>query len=120
VSAAAKRSKPYTVVGLARVKCAHCGEPASRQWSLRPCALGRTAWYPLCAAHDLTLNATVLHFLNVPDADALLAAYAALAQVGAHAERGDALAAPFMGDAVGHKADAPTPVSIPISTAKGE
>jgi hypothetical protein len=60
---------------------------------------------------------------QVAIADGALAAIRALAQVGAHAERGDAHAAPFMGDAVGRQADAPNtvlPVPIPISTAKGE
>lgn len=69
------RSQPYTAAGLLRRPCAHCGELASQQWSLRPCAIGRTGWYPLCVDCDVKLNAIVMEFLNVPDREARLAAY---------------------------------------------
>lgn len=71
------RTRPYTDAGLQRVPCVVCGEPAAHQWSLRPCAIGRTGWYALCTAHDVELNAHLLAFLRVPDAEALLAAYTA-------------------------------------------
>ncbi len=71
------RTKPYTAAGLRRVACVNCGAPATSQWSLRPCAIGRPGWYALCDAHDLKLNTHILEFLRVPDAAALLTAYAA-------------------------------------------
>lgn len=70
------RSKPYTVAGIGRVKCGHCHEqPATAQWSLRACAAGRKAWWPLCEACDVELNAMVLRFVDHPMAESLLAAY---------------------------------------------
>jgi len=73
----AHRAKPYTEAGISRVPCAHCGKPSSRQWSLRPCAIGKSAWYGLCDSCDLELNRAVVAFLKVPDGDALLAKYGA-------------------------------------------
>jgi hypothetical protein len=69
------RPKPYTKAGLRRMPCAHCAKPAARQWSLRPCAIGRMGWYPLCINCDLALNEIVMDFLNVPDRVERLAAY---------------------------------------------
>lgn len=69
------RRKPYTDRGLERLRCIHCSAPATQQWSLRPCAIGAVGWYPLCNACDLSLNALVLHFLRLPDADARLQEY---------------------------------------------
>lgn len=69
------RKNPYTEPGLARQKCAHCGAPATEQWSLRPCAIGRTGWYPLCTEHDIELNRITMEFLRLPDAEERLAAY---------------------------------------------
>jgi len=69
------RPKPYTPAGLKRQRCVHCGAPATEQWSLRPCAVGRAGWYPLCAEHDLDLNQIVMAFLKLPDAEQRLDAY---------------------------------------------
>ena len=69
------RSQPYTEAGLARQKCVHCGQPATEQWSLRPCAVGRTGWYPLCLKHDIELNGIVMRFLGLPDAEERLSSY---------------------------------------------
>lgn len=69
------RPVPYTSIGLARKACAHCGAPANQQWSLRPCAIGATGWYPLCDSCDIELNRVVMAFLRLPDADERLAAY---------------------------------------------
>jgi hypothetical protein len=71
------RRRAYTGVGLRRVPCAHCGEPASEQWSLRPCAIGTTGWYPLCTDCDVELNRVVMEFLRLPDAEERLARYVA-------------------------------------------
>jgi hypothetical protein len=69
------RSQPYTDTGLRQRPCAHCGKPSADQWSLRPCAIGRTGWYPLCTDCDVSLNDQVMEFLKVPDREARLAAY---------------------------------------------
>ncbi len=71
------RRVPYSEAGLRRRPCAHCGERASRQWSLRPCAIGRVGWYPLCVECDVRLNALVMDFLRLPDRAERLAAYEA-------------------------------------------
>jgi hypothetical protein len=69
------RRKPYTVAGISRRACAHCGAPASEQWNLKPCATGRRAWHPLCLACDIALNRLVLIFVRHPGAEEMLAAY---------------------------------------------
>jgi len=69
------RPKPYTPLGLSRLNCAHCGDQASRQWSLRPCAVGRVGWYPLCVECDVRLNALVMDFLQLPDREERLRQY---------------------------------------------
>lgn len=69
------RTRPYTEAGLPRVPCARCGRPSRHQWSLRPCAIGKTAWHGLCREHDLQLNLDMLSFFKVPDAEALMAEY---------------------------------------------
>jgi hypothetical protein len=58
-------------------RCAHCGEPATETWDLRPCASGISRRYDLCLSCDITLNEMVLNFVRSPDADKLLAAYRA-------------------------------------------
>jgi len=71
------RTKPYTTAGIQRVPCSRCGGTSQRQWSLRPCAIGKTGWYGLCVACDEDLNALVMEFLNVPDREARMEAYRA-------------------------------------------
>lgn len=71
------RAKPYTVRGLARVPCAHCGDPSAHQWQLKACAAGPGGWFGVCIPCDMALNAMVLRFLRRPNADQLLAAYGA-------------------------------------------
>lgn len=71
------RAKPYTRHGLARVPCAHCGEPSAHQWHLTPCALPGGGWFGVCTPCDLALNAMVLRFLRRPNAAQLLEAYGA-------------------------------------------
>lgn len=70
------RSQPYTDEGLKRVPCRQCGQPSEHQWHLRPCAIGRMAWYGLCAEHDLELNRIVLEFMGVPGRERMLTDYA--------------------------------------------
>jgi hypothetical protein len=56
------------------VPCSRCGKPSRYQW--QACANGRR-FVGVCAACDLGLNMVALHFMRIPNADALLAAYAA-------------------------------------------
>lgn len=71
------RPRPYTRRGLARVPCAHCGEPSAHQWNLTACAIGRGGWFAVCHPCDLALNAMVLRFLRRPNAAQLLETYGA-------------------------------------------
>jgi hypothetical protein len=57
------RKKPYTEVGIKRLPCARCGEPATQQW--RACADG--LWRPICTKCDVVLNVIVLTFMGDPD-----------------------------------------------------
>lgn len=66
------RRRPYTVRGVRRRPCSRCGVPARFQWSA--CANGNR-YVPLCPDCDIALNRLALHFMRVPNADALLAAY---------------------------------------------
>lgn len=71
------RQRPYTHPGLARVPCAHCGEPSKHQWQLTACAVGKGGWFGVCGPCDQALNAMILRFLRRPNAEQLLAAYGA-------------------------------------------
>ena len=51
-----------------------CGKPARFQWSA--CANGNR-YVPVCTECDIGINRLVLDFMRLPNADALLAAYAA-------------------------------------------
>lgn len=50
-------SKPYTVIGIGRLSCVRCGEPASTTWQV--CADQRML-RPLCWECDVALNEMVL------------------------------------------------------------
>lgn len=67
------RRKPYTAIGIRRVPCARCGEPSSQQWQV--CANGNR-WLGICWPCDVALNRLALEFMRVPNAEALMAAYA--------------------------------------------
>lgn len=66
------RSKPYTVIGIRRVKCSRCGERAEHQWKV--CA-DRHQWRPICLKCDIALNALVLRWMRDPEANAKIARY---------------------------------------------
>lgn len=61
------------------MRCDHChAHEAPHTWDLRACAAaGEERRVNLCASCDLALNALVLRFVRAPDAEALIAAYAA-------------------------------------------
>ena len=66
------RREPYTQIGIRRLKCIRCGEQAVHQWQI--CSL-RNRWVPICVDCDISLNATVLEFMEIPDAERILAVY---------------------------------------------
>jgi len=49
------RAKPYTAIGIRRLKCVKCGARAEHQW--RICCTGQ--WTPVCKDCDLEINRMV-------------------------------------------------------------
>lgn len=68
-----RRAKPYTEVGVRRLKCIRCSRQAVFQWSI--CADGNNH-RPLCVRCDIALNRMVLRWMRHPEADALANRYA--------------------------------------------
>jgi len=66
------RKKPYTEIGVKRLPCVRCGEPAFMQW--KACADG--LWRPICKACDFGLNELVLGFMKDTDYVTKLEKYA--------------------------------------------
>lgn len=64
------RKKPYTAIGIRRLKCFRCRKPAEHQWQI--CADGNQ-YRPLSC--DVALNALVLRWMRDPKAKAKIAAY---------------------------------------------
>ena len=69
-----KRKKPYTQIGIERLSCIRCGEPAQYQWQI--CSDGNN-YRPICGACDIALNKTVLKFMRHPHYNQLIADYEA-------------------------------------------
>jgi len=57
------RRKPYTRIGLRRLSCVRCGDPAARQVVFPIDGL----WRPLCTECDEKLNLLYLVFMCDPD-----------------------------------------------------
>jgi len=55
------RRKPYTVIGISRLKCVRCGSQAHHQWQV--CA-DKNLWRPICEKCDIKLNKMVLRFMG--------------------------------------------------------
>ena len=68
------RMKPYTEIGVRRLKCFRCGGRAHTQWQI--CADGNQ-YRPICFFCDVDLNRCVLRFMGDPEVDAKMAAYEA-------------------------------------------
>lgn len=68
------RRKPYTAIGIRRVRCIRCGERAHASWQI--CADGRQH-RAICKLCDQALNRLVLEWAGIPDVDAKMAAYEA-------------------------------------------
>lgn len=68
------RKKPYTAIGISRVKCAksRCEKPGESQWQC--CALANR-WFPLCREHDVELNELACTFLMGCKAKPIMTAY---------------------------------------------
>lgn len=66
------RRQPYPALGIRRLPCFRCGNPATYQWSI--CSDGNIQ-RPLCVTCDVDLNDHVLQWAGDPDAKAKLEAY---------------------------------------------
>ena len=58
------RKKPYTEIGIRRLKCFRCGNKAEYQWQI--CSDGNT-YRPICKECDIALNEIVLKWAGFPD-----------------------------------------------------
>ena len=56
------RTKPYTDMGIKRMKCFRCGDRAGTQWQI--CSDGNV-YRPLCVRCDIELNDLVLKFMGI-------------------------------------------------------
>lgn len=66
------RHKPYTQIGIRRMKCTRCDNKAEYQWNI--CADGG-AYRPLCAPCDVELNTMVMRWAFGDTREADIAAY---------------------------------------------
>jgi hypothetical protein len=57
------RRKPYTEIGVRRLKCFRCGQRAEHQWNV--CADG--CHRPICVECDVALNELVLRWMGDKD-----------------------------------------------------
>jgi len=58
------RKKPYTEIGIKRLKCFRCKKQASQQWQI--CS-DHNQYRPICDECDIKLNETVLRFMKFKD-----------------------------------------------------
>jgi hypothetical protein len=58
------RRKPYTQIGIKRLKCFRCGAQAKYQWQI--CSDENT-FRPVCKVCDIELNELVLRFMRFPE-----------------------------------------------------
>jgi len=58
------RTKPYTEIGIKRMKCFRCGCKASFQWQI--CSDDRQ-YRPICLKCDIELNEMVLKWMGFKD-----------------------------------------------------
>ena len=68
------RTKPYTEIGIRRLKCSRvgCENRATQQWQV--CA-DLNQYRPICSDCDIAINEMVLRFMGWEDAEEKLAAY---------------------------------------------
>jgi hypothetical protein len=58
------RKKPYTQIGIKRLKCFRCGKQAEHQWQI--CA-DNNIFRPICRECDIALNELVLKWMGFHD-----------------------------------------------------
>ena len=58
------RKEPYTAIGITRVDCVRCGQPAVHQWQV--CA-DKNRFRALCLDCDIALNRLVLQWAKDPN-----------------------------------------------------
>ena len=66
------RTKPYTAIGIRRLKCFRCGARAGATWQI--CSDGGI-FRPICHQCDVELNYWVLRWMNFPDWEAKFKQY---------------------------------------------
>jgi hypothetical protein len=66
------RMKPYTAIGVRRLKCFRCGKRARYQWQIGSDGL---VFRPICEECDVELNEMVLKWMGFPDWQEKMAAY---------------------------------------------
>lgn len=69
-----KRRRPYTPIGIERVKCVRCGKRAKFQWQV--CSDGNV-FRPLCVDCDVELNEMILRWARDPKRRSKMRAYRA-------------------------------------------
>ena len=71
------RLKPYTTIGIRRMKCFRCGAKALHQWNICAdnSATGRAQFRPVCLECDIALNYLILSWARFPNAHAMGRAY---------------------------------------------
>ena len=58
------RKKPYTEIGIRRLKCFRCGNQATQQWQIYS---DNNQFRPICNDCDIKLNEVVLKFMGFKD-----------------------------------------------------
>lgn len=58
------RKKPYTEIGIKRIKCFRCNNASTYQWNI--CA-DDNIYRPICIECDIKLNTLVLKFMGFKD-----------------------------------------------------
>lgn len=66
------RKKPYTVIGISRVKCFRCEKKASQQWQI--CA-NKSLFLPICIDCDIKMNELILEFMKFSNRKSMLKRY---------------------------------------------
>ncbi len=66
------RKKPYTEIGIRRLKCRRCGKKCVAQWSA--CA-NNMQYIPMCLDCDIEINRMVLEYFNIPNRKLLMKEY---------------------------------------------
>jgi hypothetical protein len=66
------RKKPYTQIGIRRLKCQRCGGKPEHQWN---CCANDNRWVPVCRRCDIELNRLALDFFKIKGRKSLMKAY---------------------------------------------